>query len=77
MEKVNRLSRRLDWKIGVEKDNKNQAFIKDYWIHSLAKVVIKGPEVKIVENFLKKARSKDEEVVRVVEDMKKMGVKVL
>ena len=54
MEKVNRLSRRLDWKIGVEKNNKNQAFIKDYWIHSLAKVVIKGPEVKMVEKFLKK-----------------------
>ena len=24
MEKVDRLSRRLDWKVGIEKDNKNQ-----------------------------------------------------
>ncbi len=38
-------------------------------------VVVEGPEVEIVEN--KKARSKDEDVVRVVEEMKKVGVKEL
>jgi len=38
--------------------------------------MIGGPEVDIVEK-IKKARSKDEEVVRVVEEMKKAGVKVL
>ena len=27
--KVDRLSRRSDWKISVEKDNENQVFIKD------------------------------------------------
>jgi len=30
MEKANSLSRRLDWKVGVEKDNENQVFIKDH-----------------------------------------------
>jgi len=30
IEKADRLSRKLDWKIGVEKDNVNQVFIKDY-----------------------------------------------
>ena len=29
MGKVNRLSRRTDWKVGVEKDNENQTLIKD------------------------------------------------
>jgi len=29
MGKVDRLSRRPDWKIDVEKDNENQVFIKD------------------------------------------------
>jgi len=29
MEKVNELSRRLDWKVGVEKDNENQTLIKE------------------------------------------------
>jgi len=28
MEKADKLSRRLDWKVGVEKDNDNQVFIK-------------------------------------------------
>ena len=27
--KADRLSRRLDWKVDVEKDNENQVFIKD------------------------------------------------
>ena len=39
-------------------------------------VVIDRPEVNIVEK-IKKARSKDKEVVRVVEEMKKVGVKVV
>jgi len=29
MDKVNELSRRLDWKVGVEKDNENQTLIKE------------------------------------------------
>ena len=73
MGKANGLSKRPDWKVGVEKDNDNQVFIKDYWLCSLQEVVIEGPEVDIVE----KARSKNEEVVKVVEKMKKTGVKVL
>ena len=69
MGKVDGLSRRPDWKVGVENDNNNQTLIKEQWICSLSKVVI-------VEK-IKKARSKDKEVVRVVEEMKKAGVKML
>ena len=29
MGKADELSRRLDWKVGVDKDNKNQVVIKD------------------------------------------------
>ena len=29
MGKADKLSRRLDWKVGVDRDNKNQIFIKD------------------------------------------------
>jgi len=39
-------------------------------------VVVEGPEVELVEK-IRKARSKDEDVVRVVEEMKKVGVKEL
>jgi len=30
MGKTDGLSRRLDWKVGVEKDNENQVIIKDH-----------------------------------------------
>ena len=76
MGKADGLSRRADWKVGTDKDNDNQVFIKDNWIHSMYEVVIEGPEADIVEK-IKKARSKDEDVVRVVEEMKKAGVKEL
>ena len=76
MGKADGLSRRLDWKVGVDKDNKNQVIIKDNWLHRIKEVIIKGPEVNIVER-IKKARGKDKEVVRIVEEMKKAGVKAI
>jgi len=66
----------LDWKVGVEEDNDNQIIIKDNWIRSLEEVIIEGLEVDIIKK-IKKARSKNEEVVRIVEEMKKAGVKEL
>jgi len=39
-------------------------------------VVVEGPEVELVEK-IKKARGKDEDVVRIVEEMKKARVKEL
>ena len=76
MGKVDGLSKRVDWKVGVDKDNENQVFIKDNWIQSIYEVVVEGPEVDMLEK-IKRARSKDEDVVRVVEEMKKVGVNEL
>jgi len=76
MGKADGLSRRADWKVGVKKDNKNQIFIKDNWICSMQEIIVEGPEVDILEK-IKKARSKNEEIVKVVEEMKKAGVKEL
>ena len=76
VEKADGLSRRPDWEIGVDKDNENQVVIKDNWIRNLQEVVIERPEVDIIEK-IKKARSRDEDVVRVVEEMKRAGVKEL
>ena len=70
MGKANRLSRRPDWKVGVDKDNENQVVVKDSWVHRLEEVIIKGPEVEVIEK-IKRARSKNEEVVRIVEEIKK------
>ena len=76
MGKMDGLSRRADWEIGVDKDNENQILIKDNWIRNMYEVVVEGPEIDILEK-IKKARSKDEDIVRVVEEMKKAGVKEL
>ena len=74
--KADRLSRRSDWKVGIENDNNNQIIIKDSWLRRLEEVIIEGPEVDILEK-IKKARSRDEDVVRIVEEMKKIKVKEL
>ena len=42
----------------------------------MQEVIVEGPEVELLEK-IKKARSKDEDVVRVVEEMKKVEVKEL
>jgi len=76
MGKADGLSRRLDWKVGVENNNDNQIIIKDNWLCRLEEVIIEGLEVDILEK-IKKARSRDEDVVRIVEEMKKAKVKEL
>ena len=76
MGKADGLSRRPDWKVGVDNDNENQVVVKDSWVRRLKEVIIEGPEVEIIEK-IKRARRKDEEVVRIVEEMKKAKVKEL
>ena len=76
MEKADGLSRRLDWKVGINKDNENQIIIKDNWLHKLEKVIIEGPKVEIIEK-IKRARGKDKEIVKIVKEMKKAKVKAI
>jgi len=76
MGKADGLSRRPDWKVDVDRDNENQVVIKDNYICSLQEVVIEGPEVEMLEK-IKRVRSKDEDVIRVVEEMKRMRIKEL
>ena len=73
MGKADGLSKRLHQKVEVEKDNKNQKLIKEEWICNLVEVVIEEPEVNILEK-IKVAWGKDEEVVRVIEEMKKARI---
>ena len=49
--KADGLSRRLDWKIGVDKNNENQVVVKDSWVCRLEEVIIEGPEVEVVEKI--------------------------
>jgi len=76
MGKADGLSRRPDWKIGVDRNNEDQVVIKDNWICSLQEVAIEELEIDILEK-IKKARSRDEDIVRIVEKIKKAKVKEL
>ena len=77
MRRVDSLSRRVDWAEGVERDNENQVMLKEEWLEVRAmEQLIEGPEEEIVKK-IKKAKDKDKEVIKAVEEMKKVGVKVL
>jgi len=76
MAKADGLSRRLDWYKGVEKDNENRMLVRPEWLRKVQveEVLIKG--VDILEK-IRKSKTKDDEVVKMVEEMKKEEVKML
>ena len=53
MGKADGLSRRLDWKVGVDKDNENQIIIKDNWLYRIEEVIIEELEIDIMEKTKK------------------------
>jgi len=78
MGKVDGLSRRPDWEIGVEKDNEEQMLVKKEWLEikriRITEVVIEGVDLL---DKVRKCEVKDDEVVKTVEEMKRAGVKML
>jgi len=76
MGKADSLSKRPDWKMEIENNNKNQKLVKEECIRGMMEVVVEGLKTKLLEK-IKRARRKDKEVVRVIEEMKKAEVKNL
>ena len=77
MERADSLSRRVDWAEGVERDNENQVMLKKEQLEVRAiERLIEGLEEEIVKR-IKKARDKNEKMIKVVEKMKRAGVKTL
>ena len=78
MDKADRLSRRPDWEVRVEKDNEEQVLVKKEWLEAkrvrIAEIIIEG--VNLLDK-VKKCEVRDDEVVKVVEEMKQAGVKML
>jgi len=78
MGKADGLSRRPDWEVGVEKDNKEQTLVKKEWLEMkkvrVAEVIIEGVDLL---DKVRKCEAKDNEVVKAVEEMKRAGVKML
>jgi len=71
MEKADSLSRRLDWKIRVEKDNEDETLVKLEWlkVRKTKAVEIIVDRIDLLEE-IRKSKVKDDEVVKVVEEIK-------
>ena len=71
MGKADSLSRRLDWEVGVERDNKDKTLVKKEWLENRRtekmEVIVEG--VDLLEK-IKQSRVRDDKVVKVVEEMK-------
>ena len=77
MEKADSLSRKVDWAERVERDNENQVILKEKWLKvRVMEQLIEEPEKEIVKR-IKEASDKYKEVIKVVEEMKKVGIKML
>ena len=71
MGKTDSLSRRLDQKIGVERDNEDETFVKLEWleVRKMEKVEVIVEEVDLLEK-VKQSKVKDDEVIKAVDEMK-------
>jgi len=71
MGKADGLSRRSDWEIGMERNNKKQMLVKREWLETRAaevsEVVIDGVDIL---DQIRRSEAKDDKVVKAVEEMK-------
>ena len=70
------LSRRPDWRKGVERDNKDRTLVKKEWLRKagIEEVLIEG--IDLLEK-VRKSKAQDNKVIKTVEEMKGVGVKML
>ena len=78
MEKADSLSKRPDWEIEVDKDNKNKTLVKtkQLIVRRTEKIEIIVKEINLLEK-VRQLKVKDDEVIKAVEEMKWAGVKML
>jgi len=76
MGKANGLSRRPDWQEEVGKENKDRILVKKEWLDTrmIEEVIIEGVDIL---DKIRKSKVVDDEIVKVVEEIKKANVKVL
>ena len=78
MGKANSLSRRLDQEIGVEKNNEDKILVKPEWLEvrrmKVVEIIVDGVDLL---KEVRKLKVKDDKVVKAVEEMKRVGVKML
>ena len=80
MDKADSLSKRVNWAEGIERDNKNQVMLKKEWLEirvmEKEQLLIEEAKDEIIKK-MKKLEAKNNEIVKVVEKIKKTEVKVL
>jgi len=78
MGKADSLSRRLDWQKEVEKDNEDRTLLKKKWLEvrvtQVVEVIIDG--VDLLEK-IRGSETKDDKVIKAVEEIKRAEVKIL
>jgi len=69
MGKADGLSRRPDWRKGMEKDNKDRTLVKAEWLRrgEIGEVLIE--EVDLLKK-VRESKAKDDKVIKAVEEMK-------
>ena len=77
MERVDNLSRYLDWQMGVERDNEDRVLVKKEQLEikaiQVAEVVIK--RIDLLEK-IRKSEAKDDKIIKAVKEIKQAGVKM-
>ena len=78
MGKADSLSRRPDWEVGVERDNKNETLVKKEWLENRrtekVEIIVDGVDLL---GEVKRSKVRDDEVVKAVEEIKKAEMKML
>ena len=78
MGKADSLSRRPDWEIGIEKDNKNETLVKPEWLEDRktkkVEIIVEGVDLL---KKVKQSKVKDNKMIKVVEKIKQVEVKML
>ena len=78
MGKADSLSKRIDWKVGVERNNENETLVKpkQLEVRRTETVEIIIEEVDLLEK-VKQSKVKDEKVIKAIKEIKQAGVKML
>ena len=78
IEKTDSLSRRPNWEIEVDKNNKNKILVKPKWliVKRTEKIEIIVKEVNLLEK-VRQSKMKDNEVIKAVKEIKWVEVKML
>ena len=72
MGKVDSLSRRPDWQVGIDKDNEDRVLVKKEWLRRAKETLVEEDDLR---ERIREAQEKDKQVVKAVEELKRSGIK--